>query len=45
MDDVEKRYGRYPEEKRRAHYRLKAYFDEKAGFDLYTVLRTSEKDV
>ena len=45
MDDVERRHGRYPEEKRQAHYRLKEYFDEKAGMDLYRVLRASEERV
>lgn len=35
MDDVETRYGYYPAEKRAAHFRLKAYFEEKMGMDLY----------
>ena len=45
MDDVEARHGNYPEAKRAAHYRLKAYFDHKAGRDLYGVLRTGEERV
>jgi putative nucleotidyltransferase with HDIG domain len=39
MDDVERRHGYFPEEKRQAHYHLKETFDEKAGMDLYQVLR------
>ena len=39
MDDIERRHGGYPASKREAHCRLKTYFDQKAGFDLYTVLR------
>lgn len=35
MDDVEKRYGYYPQNKREEHFRIKAYFDQKAGMDLY----------
>ena len=42
MDDIEVRHGFYPSSKRQAHYRLKEYFDEMAGFDLYTVLRSDE---
>ena len=45
MDDVERRHGYFPEEKRQAHYRLKETFDEKAGMDLYPVLRASEERV
>jgi putative nucleotidyltransferase with HDIG domain len=39
MDDIERRHGFYPAPKRQAHYRLKEYFDGKAGMDLYGVLR------
>ena len=45
MDDIEARHGFYPEAKRAAHYRLKAYFDQMAGMDLYGVLRTGEEHV
>ena len=42
MDEVERRYGFYPAPKRVAHYRLKEYFDAKAGIDLYEVLHPGE---
>ncbi len=35
MDDVERRYGSYPQEKRERNRELKAYFEEKMGRDLY----------
>lgn len=38
MDDVERRYGRYPQEKRQKHYDLKKYFEEKMGCNLYEVV-------
>ena len=37
MNDVERRYGSYPEEKRKANHRLKTYFEEKMKSDIYTV--------
>jgi hypothetical protein len=42
MDVVLRRHGAYPAAKRAAHYCLKDYFDEKAGMDLYPVLRDGE---
>lgn len=35
MDDVERRYGFYPEEKRRKNFELKEYFEGQMGMDLY----------
>lgn len=37
MNDVEKRYGFYPEQKREANRKLKVYFEEKMKNDIYTV--------
>ncbi len=41
MDDVQRRYGFYPPEKRRWNRCLKDYFEEKMGRDVYDVV---EKD-
>ncbi len=38
MSDVKRRYGSYPQEKWDANIRLKAYFEEKAGQDIYEVV-------
>lgn len=38
MDDVQRRYGRYPEEKRRENRALKRHFEEMAGRDLYEIV-------
>lgn len=38
MNDVKRRYGSYPQEKWDANIRLKAYFEEKAGRDIYEVV-------
>lgn len=38
MNDVKRRYGSYPQEKWDANLRLKAYFEEKAGRDIYEVV-------
>ena len=37
MRDVERRYGAYPPEKRNANRALKAYFEKKAGRDIYEI--------
>lgn len=37
MDDVERRYGGYPAEKRQKHYDLKTYFEKKMNRNLYEV--------
>ena len=37
MNDVESRYGYYPEEKRNANRRLKVYFEEKMKSDIYAI--------
>ena len=37
MDDVARRYGDYPPEKRAANRALKEYFEKKAGTDIYTL--------
>ena len=39
MNDVKRRYGSYPQEKWDNNIRLKEYFEEKAGKDIYTLLR------
>lgn len=41
MDDVQRRYGYYPPEKRANTLALKRHFEEKMGADVYTV---TEKD-
>lgn len=38
MNDVKRRYGSYPQEKWDANIRLKAYFEEKAGRNIYEVV-------
>lgn len=38
MDDVARRYGRYPEDKRVRKHALKAYFEKKAGKNLYEMI-------
>lgn len=38
MNDVKRRYGSYPQEKWAANIRLKAYFEEKAGRNIYEVV-------
>lgn len=38
LNDVEQRYGYYPEEKKRAHFALKDYFEKKMGKNLYRVI-------
>lgn len=39
MNDVKRRYGFYPQEKWDSNLRLKEYFEEKAGEDIYVLLR------
>ncbi len=41
MNDVQRRYGFYPSEKRSGNHRLKHYFEEKTGGDIYNIV---EKD-
>ncbi|MBO2517421.1 MAG: phosphohydrolase [Clostridiales bacterium] len=41
MNDVERRYGGYPEPKRETNRRLRSYFEEKTGRDIYDIC---EKD-
>ena len=38
MGDVKKRYGCYPQEKWNSNIRLKEYFEEKTGKDIYDVV-------
>lgn len=38
MDDVEKRYGYYPENKRKEHFKIKDYFENKMQKNLYQVV-------
>ena len=38
MSDVKRRYGYYPQEKWDANIRLKRYFEEKTGKDIYYVV-------
>lgn len=37
-DNVAVRYGYYPPEKKKAYYRLKEYFEDKMGEDIYQVV-------
>lgn len=39
MNDVERRYGGYPAEKRKKNYEVKEYFEKKMGKDLYEVIQ------
>ena len=43
MDDVERRYGFYPKEKRLKHYAIRDYFEEKMGCNLYRVVTDDKK--
>ena len=38
MEDVKRRYGAYPQEKWDSNLALKAYFEHKAGRDIYEVV-------
>lgn len=38
MNDVKRRYGSYPQEKWNANLALKAYFEKRAGMDLYEMV-------
>lgn len=40
MDDVERRYGSYPKEKRQRNYELKEFFERKMKKDLYEVVKS-----
>lgn len=42
MNDVKKRYGYYPQDKWDTNMRLKAYFEELAGDDIYRIVRKNE---
>ena len=44
MEDVKRRYGSYPEEKRKKNFELKKYFEEKMGQDLYVVVAEKTED-
>ena len=39
MNDIKKRYGAYPVEKKEANRQLKQYFDDKCGEDVYQVIK------
>ena len=41
MGDVKQRYGYYPQEKWESNIRLKKYFEEKAGKDIYEIHPTT----
>ena len=38
MGDIKRRYGSYPQRKWDENFRLKAYFEEKAGGDIYEIV-------
>lgn len=38
MEDIKRRYGRYPQSKWDRNMELKAYFEEKSGTDIYTAV-------
>jgi len=42
MDDVERRYGSYPFEKRQKNYELKDYFEQKMKKNLYEVVSENQ---
>lgn len=42
MNDIKRRYGSYPQEKWDNNLRLKKYFEEKMGKDVYTVVEKIE---
>lgn len=44
MTDVERRYGWYPEEKRRSNRALRRYFQEKCGRDIYEIVKEGETE-
>ena len=39
MLDVKRRYGNYPQQKWDANFALKAYFENKTGCELYTIVK------
>jgi HD superfamily phosphodiesterase len=43
MDDVEKRYGYYPENKRKEHFKIKDYFESRMGISLTQAINKNEK--
>ncbi len=43
MKDVKRRYGSYPPEKWNKNLELKAYFENKAGNDIYVLMRKTDK--
>jgi len=42
MDDVERRYGYYPKNKRKEHLKIQAYFENKIGFNLTQAICKNE---
>lgn len=44
MGDVKRRYGSYPQEKWDSNLRLKEYFEEKMGKDLYAVVNQEDNE-
>lgn len=38
MEDIRRRYGRYPQSKWDRNMELKAYFEQRAGTDIYTIV-------
>ena len=45
MNDVERRYGYYPQSKRETNLWLRRYFEEKTGRNIYEVIRVFNKTV
>ena len=45
MGDVKQRYGYYPQEKWDSNIRLKKYFEEKAGKDIYEIHPTTNSTI
>ena len=39
MTDIKRRYGSYPQEKWDANMALRSYFEEKAGEDIYLLVK------
>ncbi len=43
MDDVERRYGKYPQNKRIENFKLKDYFEEKTGEKIYKLITDNQE--
>lgn len=44
MSDIKRRYGSYPQEKRDTNMKLRRYFEEKCGMDIYRVVAKMRRE-